>query len=469
MHWTVAFVLLIDICFNLPSPGSCFRYRHSCPSLCKKRWRISDGSLKCSSSSSSSSLVVEEQEKLKNVSTKEIKKELNDLGVSTLSYYERFELVKLLAETRARKWSMSSKEKEMIDDSSQRHEQQQRYKVHDDDQIGGEPSYKSNDNSSSSRIMNMDKEMDYIRRVMNFEDIKFELSAFDLSSDGLTYDEAVRTLALSRLRIEPVGDEIENETGLLDGFLHGIRDVVSGGKDSAKSIMNDGIKSVKNVAKTYESGGYTSAEKDAMDVLNGKIPKEEFASTFHSRSSWSIPTDDYDIAKPVNADKVQVSTDKLQESVGRVVHTNNNVASNTFNNNVIGGRKRKKTKVKYVTDNINRDIWTAYFQKFQNFIRPIVNIHLGMDAIRVFLSTGIEVAIRMGIWSGGSDLTPAQSLFVACSICIVFRRGILTFVGTMVSIRLLRIAFLGIDNARETLDDKIDNRGDKTDDANIAY
>jgi hypothetical protein len=237
----------------------------------------------------------------------------------------------------------------------------------------------------------MDKEMDYIRRVMNFEDIKFELSAFDLSSDGLTYDEAVRTLALSRLRIEPVGDEIENETGLLDGFLHGIRDVVSGGKDSAKSIMNDGIKSVKNVAKTYESGGYTSAEKDAMDVLNGKIPKEEFASTFHSRSSWSIPTDDYDIAKPVDADKVQVSTDKLQESVGRVVHTNNNVASNTFNNNVIGGRKRKKTKVKYVTDNINRDIWTAYFQKFQNFIRPIVNIHLGMDAIRVFLSTGIEV------------------------------------------------------------------------------
>ena len=129
----------------------------------------------------------------------------------------------------------------------------------------------------------------------------------------------------------------------------------------------------------------------------------------------------------------------------------------------------KKTKVKYVTDNINRDIWTAYFQKLRAFVRPIVHFQLGLDAIRIFLSTGIEIAMRVGVWSGGSDLTPAQSLFVACSVCIFFRRGILTFVGTMVSIRLLRIAFLGIDNARETLDDRIHSRGDKMDDANVAF
>ena len=406
----------------------------------------------------------QQQEKLRNVSTKEIKNELNQLGISTQSYYERSELVKLLAETRAERLGMDGKSATTSNDRSYNPWQQWSYNEKNK-QVQEDPGKKQADggrknssSSSSGRLKSIDEEMDYIRRVMNFEDIKFELSAFRLSTDGLTYDEAVYALALSRLRIEPVDCDID-EVRLVDDFLRSVKNTVNASKSSVQSFLNGSIKSVKMVAKNYESGGYTSAEKDAMDVLNGKIPKENFVSNFHSRSSWSIPADDYDTKAPT------VSHDDGDNDNDRHV-----IGSDADNYNTVGSRgKRKKTKVRYVTDNINRDIWTAYFQKLRDFLSPIINIRLGLDAIRVFLTTGIEIAVRMGVWSGGSDLTPSQSLFVACIICIFFRRGILTFIGTLVSIRLLRIAFLGVDNARETLDDNIDSRGDNTNGANVAY
>ena len=321
----------------------------------------------------------------------------------------------------------------------------------------------SSSSSSSSTIMNIDGEMDYIRRVMNFEDIQFELSAFDLSSDGLTYEEAVRALALARLRIESVNKD--EEEGLFEGFVNGMKSILAGSKGNVQGIVKEGVESVKKVARTYESGGYTNAERDAMDVLNGKIPKEEFTSNFNSRSTWSIPVDGYEV--PQSKAVEGASKDEDQSDVDKIGDSNAYASTSNRSKN-IGDRRRKKTKVKYVTDNINKDIWTEYFRKLRIFIQPIVNVQVGMEAIRVFLSAGIEIATKIGVWSGGSDLTPPQSLFVACCICILFRRGILTFLGTMVTIRLLRIAFIGIDDTRKSLEDSIHSRGDRSNDANVA-
>lgn len=58
--------------------------------------------------------------------------------------------------------------------------------------------------------------------------------------------------------------------------------------------------------------------------------------------------------------------------------------------------------------------------------------------------------------------TTLQTLFVTCGICILFRKGVLTFVGNLVSIRLLRIALIGSPTR------VADRRDDQTNELNLA-
>ena len=160
-----------------------------------------------------------------------------------VQFSERHELVKLLAKTRV--VNEIRKEQDVAKDARSRDEM----------------------------AIRITEETEYIKRVMNLEDIRFELSAFSLECDSLTYDEAVRALALARLKVvhsvaEEEGsdglgaglpDSLIAETGeVLGGIVSGMglgfakaTKALVGGQDRAKGVMKDGFSSMKGVVSRY--------------------------------------------------------------------------------------------------------------------------------------------------------------------------------------------------------------------------
>ena len=295
-------------------------------------------------------------------------------------------------------------------------------------------------------MITINNEMEYIRRVMSFEDILFELSAFQLKCDSLTYDEAVRALAFERLRVIPSVHAVESrETGnstntmedddmlgeIVNGVSSGLNEIskiIVRGKGGVKGVMKGGFSSIKKAASSYERGGYTSSEHEAIDMLSGKIPLSQEASKYISDDeSWSSMENDLD----------RNNNSRRKQSTPR------------------------ESRVKYVTDHINRDIWASYGEKVRKTLQPMFGVQ-GMDALRALLSTCVAFIRRLASWAGGTDLNPSQTLLITCSICILLRKGLLTFLANLVSIRLLRIAFIG------TPDPALDNRSDHSNEANIA-
>ena len=61
------------------------------------------------------------------------------------------------------------------------------------------------------------------------------------------------------------------------------------------------------------------------------------------------------------------------------------------------------------------------------------------DIVRRGADLGIDATTRLGRWAGGSMLSPGQASFIAAFVCIVRRRGIATFVGSLAVIRLYRL------------------------------
>ena len=104
---------------------------------------------------------------------------------------------------------------------------------------------------------------------------------------------------------------------------------------------------------------------------------------------------------------------------------------------------------KLMTATIPR-LWSqvANYENVQTMIRASVRLVLKSPLVAVLLSfinlastAGNDLATRMAAWAGGKSLAPSQSLFLASLFCILFRRGLLSFMGVLAFIRLVRILF----------------------------
>jgi len=60
--------------------------------------------------------------------------------------------------------------------------------------------------------------------------------------------------------------------------------------------------------------------------------------------------------------------------------------------------------------------------------------------LRLVASGGSKFAKWLGKWAGGKLLSPSQTLFLASMYCIAMKRGILSFMGFLMTVRILRIS-----------------------------
>lgn len=317
--------------------------------------------------------------KLSNVSTREIRQELSFLGVSSQSYYERAELVQLLAETR------------VVMDIKNKQEKQEKVK------------------QQSTMATQIKDEIAIITSQLSFEDICDELiRKFNIPAESLTSDEAVRTLAIARLKLYPLEHvhSDEGNTDLLSGFKSVFQNFTGSLFDSKEvvgGVVKEGVSSIMDIAGRYEMGGYTDSEKEAIDRLNDGTM---------SRGGSSIFNEDID--------KINISTEAADIRPGKI--------------------KSNKSRVKALTDSIEIDIFKTILRRAKHSLSPLLKLR-SMDSVRSFLNVGVNLSRRLANWAGGSDLDPGQTLFISCAGCILLRRGVLTFLGSLLVVRLLRIAF----------------------------
>ena len=58
------------------------------------------------------------------------------------------------------------------------------------------------------------------------------------------------------------------------------------------------------------------------------------------------------------------------------------------------------------------------------------------------LTVGVDLANKLGSWAGVGTLSGEYMLFIACTFCILLRKGAFTFFGVLVAMRVLLISLL---------------------------
>ena len=60
------------------------------------------------------------------------------------------------------------------------------------------------------------------------------------------------------------------------------------------------------------------------------------------------------------------------------------------------------------------------------------------DALKAGADAGTNASTSLALWAGRGLFTPQQTLFITTAFCLIRRRGVLTWLGTLVAIRLYR-------------------------------
>jgi hypothetical protein len=178
-----------------------------------------------------------------------------------------------------------------------------------------------------------------------------------------------------------------------------------------KNTLSDTKDGVKLAARKYERRGLTGPEKVALNRINGGVHFSD------------------------------------EQDVNEIEDENKKMNNRSYANSVKNERIRKPVKI----DDIDSGILSSVIKFAQEKFRLVYSV-LSMDALRLLLDSSLRIVESMASWAGGRALTASQTLLVACSICIAFRRGILTFLGSLLTVKLLRIAF-SANNSPSSFDD----------------
>lgn len=228
-------------------------------------------------------------------------------------------------------------------------------------------------------------------RLQPWENVRRELNEYGLPSVGLTREEAIRSLALARLEI--IAKDVSVDEKVREDYLESVISVFDNVSNvlqqSGQKIVetfSNGKDTVKSVAGSYERRGFTTSEQEALKII---------------KTGVEIPLSRKEVSKKPSSESL-------------------------------------KAPIKI--NDIDSGILSSLADFFGTRVRLVFDV-LTYDALLLLLNSGLNAARRAGAWAGGQALTASQSLLIACSICISFRRGILTFLGTLLTVRLIRIAF----------------------------
>ena len=317
---------------------------------------------------------------LETVSTKMIRDELISLGIPCKSYLERSDLVTLLAETRILRETKTQQE------------------------------FEENLRVNVERADKLDNEISIIKQ-MDKDALKRELYSYQIPFYTLSSDERYRILALARLNMTDYKKINQSEN-----LFSSLNSIVQNASVAPTKIMGDtfsnGYSHVKKIASDYEWAGLTESEKNALLLIeSGNFTG--FKSSSHASNS------------PKSEEK------SFSNDFG-------------FQNKSQKFMDPDKTSHRQIhpVDDLNKAIFNSYYEKLKVVFSSLISDQT-IELIKSVINYCIDNLIKLGKWSGGSDLIPSHVLFICSFVSIIWKKGVLAFFGVSLAIRLLRIAIHG--------------------------